>query len=253
MELPDGRFVPDAARIFLLPEEVLAAIGEDFDQYGPQPRLLLNLSPLILGPGRVADDPKRGGAWISIGSRGKMQLIDYGQLGTRLLDAMAADPPPLSLLAVVCRMVFQGRARVDRVRGQDGIWIYTAMETFSCVRCGHCCSQVGYPKEAAAEDVLLWRAAGREDILSWVGMPTGSREDRAHRIWIEPHTRRPAAVCPWLIQVRGSHLYRCAIHEEKPEICRLYPGSRKHALMTGCRGFENSMPLRLARDARSAP
>ncbi|WP_243545421.1 hypothetical protein [Pseudodesulfovibrio tunisiensis] len=26
----------------------------------------------------------------------------------------------------------------------------------------------------------------------------------------------------------------CSIHDYKPEICRQYPGSRKHAAMTGC-------------------
>jgi Fe-S-cluster containining protein len=30
--------------------------------------------------------------------------------------------------------------------------------------------------------------------------------------------------------------YRCTIHDIRPTICRQYPGSRKHARMTGCRG-----------------
>jgi hypothetical protein len=84
---------------------------------------------------------------------------------------------------------------------------------------------------------LLFR---RDDIIRWVGLEIRRDNDRAYRIWIDPDTGRPADVCPWLIRVPGSHLYKCGIHEEKPEICRLYPGSRKHAVMTGCRGFEKA-------------
>jgi len=33
--------------------------------------------------------------------------------------------------------------------------------------------------------------------------------------------------------------YICRIHDVKPEHCRNYPKSRKHAQKTGCKGFES--------------
>ena len=238
MELPDGRFVADDHRIFLLPEEVLAAIREDFAQYQPQRHLLLNLGALVLGPGQTVHDSHERGVWMHKGRRGRMQLVEYHRFAELICEAMADDPPPLARLAVICRMVFHGRAETGRVDGADGIWVETGMEGFSCLRCGHCCRNVGYPREAGQEDVARWKAAGREDILKWVGIERRRGSERTYRIWIDPATGSPADTCPWLVRVPGSHLYGCAIQEVKPEICRLYPGSRKHALMTGCRGFE---------------
>ncbi len=240
MKLPEQRFSLEKDRVFLLPEEVLEAIREDFEQYPPQPRLFMNLCPLILGAGQAAQDARRRGAWVRIGSRGKMKLLDYRQLGRRLCDALEEVPPPLARLSAICRMVFQTRATPGCEQGLAGIWIETDMELFSCVQCGHCCGQIGYPKEAAEDDVARWRAAGREDILRWVGLEKRVGQSSVYRIWIEPGTNRPATACPWLKRQRGTHRYECGIHEVKPDICRLYPGSRKHAVMTGCRGFEKS-------------
>jgi hypothetical protein len=238
LELPDDRFVANEDRIFLLPREVLAAVREDFSQYPTQRHLLLNLGDLLLGPGQAVADPNERGVWIPGGRRGKMQMVGYRRFAEMICEAMAADLPPLARLAVICRMVFQGRAEPGQVDGADGIWVETGMKGFSCLRCGHCCRIVGYPREAAEEDVEGWKAAGRDDILRWVGVERRCGSRCSYRIWIDPDTRRPADTCPWLVRVPGSHLHACTIQAVKPGICRFYPGSRKHALMTGCRGFE---------------
>jgi Fe-S-cluster containining protein len=238
VELPDGRFATDDDRIFLLPEEVLAAVREDFAQYPPQRLLLTNLAALLLGPGQTVADRNDRGVWIRVGRRGKMRLVEHRQLAEMICEAMASDLPPLPRLAVICRMVFHERAEAGQVDGADGIWVETGMKGFSCLRCGHCCLNVGYPREAEEEDVQEWKAAGRDDILRWVGIERQFGSQRSYRIWIDPVSGRPADRCPWLVRVPGSHLSGCAIQEVKPDICRLYPGSRKHASMTGCRGFE---------------
>ena len=45
--------------------------------------------------------------------------------------------------------------------------------------------------------------------------------------------------CPWLRKLPNQEKFICRIHDVKPEHCRAYPKSMKHALKTGCRGFEN--------------
>ncbi len=237
MELPEGRLAPEKDRIFLLPDEAIAAIREDFAQYPPQPILFLSLCSSIFGAGQVVKDNGRRGAWIRSGSHGRMQLIEYRALGDLICSELEKQPPPVPQLAAVCRMVFQTRATAGQARGLEGIWVETGMEGFACIQCGRCCAQIGYPKSAGEADVARWRAAGRNDILRWVGLKRQRKGAGGCRIWIEPGTNRPVDRCPWLMRQPGSHRYQCAIHEVKPDICRLYPGSRKHAAMTGCRGF----------------
>ena len=45
--------------------------------------------------------------------------------------------------------------------------------------------------------------------------------------------------CSWLRKLPNQDKYICRIHDVKPEHCRAYPKSKKHALKTGCRGFED--------------
>lgn len=234
----EGQKVPERNREFLSPGEVLEAIRDDFDQYEPQVRLYLNLCPLIFGNGGWTKDGAGRGVWIPVGSRGKMQLVEYGKLGDRICARLESDCFSLEQLALICRQVFRTRTEPGRCEGVDGIWVETGMEAFSCSQCGRCCRVLGYPKEIDQSDVDRWQTAGRQDILKWVGLKTEKDGGFLYRIWITPGTNRPASACPWLETQAGTNRYRCRIHEVKPEICRQYPGSRKHALMTGCRGFE---------------
>ena len=59
--------------------------------------------------------------------------------------------------------------------------------------------------------------------------------------WVDPETGIKTVGCPWLKRVPGSGRLECQIHEVKPDVCRQYPGSRKHARMTGCIGFDETM------------
>jgi Fe-S-cluster containining protein len=59
-------------------------------------------------------------------------------------------------------------------------------------------------------------------------------------IWISPVTGEDVTRCLLLGKLSKQDKYICGIHDVKPKHCRNHPKSRKHALKTGCRGFENS-------------
>ena len=84
---------------------------------------------------------------------------------------------------------------------------------------------------------------GRDDVLKWVGVYRNDRNRTVYRIWTIPGTRRLASVCPFLEHEPTENHWLCQIHEVKPTICRNYPVSRKHALMTGCPGFKYFMNI----------
>jgi Fe-S-cluster containining protein len=110
---------------------------------------------------------------------------------------------------------------------------------FECKQCGNCCLNLtdAICTCVSEEDVQRWHAGEREDILEWV-VPIGLGHLCVHDIWISPRTGDSVSRCPWLRKVRGKDTYICRIQDTKPEHCRTYPLSRKHAEETGCRGFE---------------
>ena len=87
-------------------------------------------------------------------------------------------------------------------------------------------------------DVQRWREQGRTDILKWAGTAADPSGQTVYRMWVSPGTCRVAEKCPFLIRVPHENRWKCGIQDTKPQICRSYPMSRKHALMTGCPGFE---------------
>lgn len=106
-------------------------------------------------------------------------------------------------------------------------------KSFHCKQCGHCCRELEDTAQAqvSQEDIDMWRRMGRDDILLWVDV-----EEK--EIWISPRTNDYVSRCPWLRKVKGQEKYFCRIHDAKPEHCRRFPVSRKHAKETGCRGYE---------------
>jgi Fe-S-cluster containining protein len=117
-------------------------------------------------------------------------------------------------------------------------------EGFRCKQCGRCCVDLhdAYQASASDEDIELWTAQGRDDILQWVSfIPVGKDESGkmhyVYDIWISPGTGEDVDRCPWLRRLPKRDMYVCRIHEVKPQVCRDYPISRAHAEETGCRGF----------------
>ena len=119
-------------------------------------------------------------------------------------------------------------------------------KAFRCRQCGHCCLNLSdaYQTSATDEDIELWTAEGREDILEWVSfIPIGLDEagtmHYVYDIWINPSTGDDVDRCPWLRKLPKQDKYICRIQEVKPSVCRNFPKSRDHAEENGCRGLED--------------
>lgn len=111
-------------------------------------------------------------------------------------------------------------------------------EGVRCRQCGHCCINVSGAFSACATeaDIERWEEAGRADILSWVD-PIAAGDGCVYDIWVNPKTGEDVRRCPWLRKVRAEDRYVCRIHDLKPEHCRQYPKSQRHAAETTCPGF----------------
>jgi Fe-S-cluster containining protein len=226
--------------IFLNYAEALRAIQNDLEQYPPQPLLVQHLAQLILGEKiPVSEDRHRKGLWIAIGEKGKCRLITYDQLPEHLCGVLANKQFSDDVLAKICGCVFQERAYAGSQipGGERGIWIETGMEDFKCLQCGQCCRFLDYHKELTHQDYLLWQSMERADIMKRVRVIKRAGEIAAYRIWIDPVTNQILEGCPWLVRDSEHNRYVCRIHDVRPKICRQYPGSRKHARMTGCNAF----------------
>ena len=110
---------------------------------------------------------------------------------------------------------------------------------FKCKQCGHCCQNLydAFSTCATEDDIAMWQNEGREDILEWVA-PIQLGTHFIYDIWINPVTHDDVQGCPWLRKLPKQDKYVCRIHDFKPEHCRAYPRSRKHASKTGCKGFD---------------
>lgn len=230
-------------KIFLTPDQAMEAIRIDFHQYEPQLDLFCELTPLILGRHRVAvRDERRRRVWIRTARRGPMQRMDGQKLGDYLLDTLAASKPSLERLAAILSKVFQAATGIVYEKGaRAGIWVETGMEDFSCIQCGRCCERLGYHDQLRARDYERWRELGLTEIMERVKVFRRGKRITGFRIWVDPGTGRLVQGCPWLGKIPGGNRFECRIHDVKPAICRQYPGSRKHALMTGCVGFPGKL------------
>ena len=219
------------------------AIRTDFSQYGPQKLLFLELCKLILGKDTIAKkDPEGEGVWIT-GSPGKqMKFLSFPDLGDYLIRVLESRSPSMKLLTAVCQRVFRTKVTAghDKTGKQEGIRVETGMEEFNCRQCGRCCQILSYHDGCTVENYRSWEQLGRTDIMEWVNPITQDGEIVSCRIWVKPGTNQYASVCPWLHKIPDKNRYACRIHDVRPDICRQYPGTRKHAEMTGCIGFKMS-------------
>lgn len=229
--------------IYLTRQEAIAAICIDFRQYDPQILLFAEVLPLLTkGQIHLKRDPGKEGAWINRSGKPSMQWMDGGELIDFMCDAVSKAPWTAELLASVGQRVFQSRVRpvLRPETGDFGIQVETNMAEFHCRQCGHCCRSLDYHQELTEADVALWRAQGRTDVLDWVETASVDGTAPVYRIWVSPKTGRIASTCPFLHKEDTSNRWFCGIHEIKPGICRQYPVSRKHAIMTGCPGFQRT-------------
>ncbi|MFZ0611726.1 MAG: YkgJ family cysteine cluster protein [Desulfobacterales bacterium] len=160
-------------------------------------------------------------------------------LGLALIGELEQTRPPIKELAAICRRVFRTAVtpgNLDR-SNEHGLWLSTGMEDFTCRQCGHCCRFLDYYDQLTEADYTLWRTLNRKDILEKVRRIKREDNTFAYRVWKRTGTAPSANSCPWLHKIPTQNRWECRIHDVRPQICRQYPGSRKHAEMTGCPGF----------------
>jgi Fe-S-cluster containining protein len=223
-------------RIFLTPEKAVAAIRRDFHQYPPQALLFSRLYPMLMGPessARIADQ----GIWIHRKKDKSPHLAQVSEVMAELLHALENTDVGLDLLAKICTRIFRTRAYPGEEGGRPGVWIETGMEGFSCRLCGRCCRRLDFRSECTPADYAVWKAAGRTDIMRCAAPVEIEGKVTGYNIWVRPGTRQFSDTCPWLVRGDSPDRWVCGIQEIKPAICRQYPGSRKHAEITGCPGF----------------
>ena len=230
--------------IFLTPRQAVHAISLDFAQYGPQPELFLKMAPIVLS-GRIVilNRGNHEGVWIRSGRKKQLRPVENPELGQLLLHSLTNNPPDLDDLLILCRLVFETRVTPgrDSVTGRPGLRVESDMERFVCARCGDCCRKLGFSDQCFETDVQRWRTLGREDIMARVGRSRGKDGAARYRIWVDPESGTLSDICPWLSESEKTGRYFCRIQDIKPDICREYPFTRKHARMTGCPGrFEPS-------------
>jgi Fe-S-cluster containining protein len=227
-------------RQFLTVDEALDAVRIAFAQYPSQLNLLSVIWPMIFGDGSyVLFDVRRRLIWAKRPGKAKPVPSTEDKLKQHILDQLRRHPPSLNALSRICSLIFGVSAASGTGPGPNaspGIWIEIDMAGFVCVRCGHCCRTLNYHDGCSVSDYERWQDLGRIDILDWVGTIRKQGRITACRIWMLPGTNQFADSCPWLKRLPDGKTYACIIHDVRPTICRQYPGSRKHARMTGCKG-----------------
>ena len=228
--------------VFLTLDQAVAAVCIDFRQYAPQVMLFCEVLRLVSDDRTpIRPDIPKKGVWIKLAGRKSMRWLEGEALVAHLCETLRRTRLSPEKLAAVCARVFQARAfaAVSPETGEAGVRIETGMEAYSCRQCGQCCRFLDYHDAVTAADVARWQALGRSDILAWVGGYRREGGNPVYRIWVDPATGRLVETCPFLKHDAAGNRWVCRIHDVKPGICRQYPVSRKHARMTGCRGFDN--------------
>ncbi|MDA8137194.1 MAG: YkgJ family cysteine cluster protein [Desulfobacteraceae bacterium] len=229
------------ASLSLSMAQAMKAICMDFKAYDPQPMLFCEV--LRTMPGDMVTykrGPGQNGLWVSNAQQPRLRWLEGPQLVEFMCAAVCQRSWEPDQLAALCRLVFQThcRAEICTENGEAAIWIQTDLTGFHCQQCGRCCTHLDYHDEITSQDVQRISDMGREDVLKWIGTAKGASGENVYRIWVIPGTNRFAHPCPFLGNGSSSDKKICTIHDIKPQICRQYPLSRKHALMTGCPGFD---------------
>ena len=180
----------------------------------------------------LVDQP---GLWVKLNGSEKfysgIDLVEF------IMDLLVAKPP--ETIAEVYSAIQWVRADVakDPGGGEIGLLIETEMEKFRCVQCGHYCLALSDASQTSVpdSDVLRWERENRYDILEWVDTFAGLND-----IWISRKTGDPVNRCPWLRKLPRKNKYICRIHDTKPQHCRNFPKSNRHAIESGCKGFPAS-------------
>ena len=102
----------------------------------------------------------------------------------------------------------------------------------ACTGCGKCCVKYGAGAGlGCATDNDIARLSVRPDISVYIHPSLGD-------LWISPVTGEETARCPWLRKLPGRQLYKCRIHDVRPDICRDYPVNIQQMIEDECEMLE---------------
>ena len=232
--------------IFLTTQQALEAVCIDFRRYEPQIMLFSEVLRVISdGHAVIKQDAEKKGRWVAAEPGSKMVWLDGPALGEYVGRLLHEKDLSEQVISAVCARVFQAHAYpgIDPESGRKGIYVETGMEGFSCKQCGDCCKFLDYHTALTTADVKRWERLGREDILAHVGVFRMADGTTTYRIWVEQGSTKLLEQCPFLEHLPAEQRWICRIHEIKPGICREYPVSRKHGIVTGCPGFSPDAAL----------
>ncbi|MGH1543286.1 MAG: YkgJ family cysteine cluster protein [Arenicella sp.] len=103
----------------------------------------------------------------------------------------------------------------------------------ACNSCGKCCIKYSNGGLSASQaDIEQWQAS-RPDISHYV---------YKGNIWVDPDTQKTIELCPWLREeksLNSKHVrYTCAIYNNRPEDCRIYPATIEDMVKDECEMLE---------------
>ena len=81
---------------------------------------------------------------------------------------------------------------------------------------------------ASASEIESWKNF-RPDIYQYV---------REGKIWVNPDTGEPLAMCPWLRKLPNQNKYVCDIYDERPDDCKYYPTTIEEMIKHECEMLE---------------
>ena len=107
-----------------------------------------------------------------------------------------------------------------------------------CNSCGKCCIKYSNGGLSASQsEIELWD----------VDSPNIYRHVHEGKIWMDPNTHEPLALCPWLKkEPAASSLgsgsskvrYSCEIYFDRPDDCRYYPSTLSEMILDECEMIE---------------
>ncbi|NQU56644.1 MAG: YkgJ family cysteine cluster protein [Rhodospirillales bacterium] len=103
---------------------------------------------------------------------------------------------------------------------------------FACTDCGKCCLEGAGRLPACERDIAMWQEHAPH-VLEYVKIEGAGGQRTGEMGKANISTR-----CQWIKKFPGREQYYCRIYQWRPQVCRNYPTSLKHARLTDCPGVD---------------
>lgn len=98
-----------------------------------------------------------------------------------------------------------------------------------CNGCGKCCIKYSNGQLSAEKhEIENWEEA-RPDIFQYT---------HNGKIWVDPKSKEPLQLCPFLNKQDNSSIYTCDIYFDRPNDCRYYPSTLQEMIADECEMIE---------------